>query len=113
MIVYRVENAVGVGPYASGDACDIWDYAYIDSDRHPGPGGRDLFEFPLTAVFGFTSKAQLRKWFHASERRAAEKLGLLVYVYKCDKRDVFRGRQQCAFSREHAACIMTINLTEI
>ena len=117
MKIYRLETKSGRGVYSF--LFEAWtkeDYTGGEGTRHPGPQRDSLFNmnhearFGVSAdcytftgkyVFGFSSPAQMLRWFFNRDDLAlleAEK-GIRVSVYECD--DVIEGNTQVAFGIWH------------
>lgn len=108
MIVYRIENREGKGPYT---AC--WDIerkitsmSRQSTARQPGPyddgfGGEkyekvNLFDY----FFAFISIEQRDNWFTRRERAQLQQLGFFTVPYHIEEKDLIRMNKQCAFKRK-------------
>jgi hypothetical protein len=130
MLVYRIEDAKGDGPWHVGAVFD-YDDAHRCRRAHsaydpPGPCsyeelGTDLHNtFRNRAsdanefFFGFRSKAQLRRWFRSAVgRRAMKKHGLSLAVFDVDPAHVAQGNWQLAFRRALATRVSTLDLVTL
>lgn len=102
MIVYRIENRNGDGPYN----CPGHDYDLRSRMRcrvmplgnHPGPC-QDGIDF-VTGLhrFGFVHFYQLTDWF-GYDFKGIEDCGFFIAVY--DSHDVRQGKTQCAFDQRN------------
>ena len=87
MLIYRIENAEGKGPYMSvGQSAFATEYHNEGSGR-PEPE----YDFAPTKwekahkykwVFGFSTLDQLSKWFNLKERKKLNELGFKVALYE-------------------------------
>lgn len=105
MIVYRVENCNGVGPYQypgrdNDDAFALHDLIMQEHNYcrcHPGPG-REGFALTLDHVFGFTSTASMDKWFEHMGQML-EDCGFSVMEYEVESDFIQHGKAQVTFPR--------------
>src|SRR5947209_7013840 len=95
MIVLRVENDKGIGPYAVGASNP---YDSLD-DRHPVPGseGLDPWMFSVNTRFGFSSKQELRAWFGWEDVPSLVAAGCVLAVYEVQNNRIRIGRSQLVF----------------
>ena len=110
MLVYRIEDGEGRGPFTTGKSI-AYTVGHKCHDGHsagdpPNPSndyhGGDLAERFCAGVHycGFKSKAQLRRWFRSQAgRRALKKEGFHVSVFDIPKKEVLKGHWQIAFRR--------------
>lgn len=114
MEILRIEDDLGYGPYQSkrfGEYADD----LMDIDRStaysPSPfadGMADALEdlrmiYDLRDIrFGFTSRAQLERWFTRYHRGILQAHGFKVARYKVASRYTVRGGHQVAFVRSRA-----------
>ena len=115
MLVYRLENKLGKGPYNGGV---IWDQggpkpSYLSNlynrhsgaaDPHPTPGQDGLGYIDDREFFGFDTAAAVCAWFFR-EPEDAELLtarGLFVTVWEVPVDFVRYGRKQIVFYRAEA-----------
>ena len=117
MLVYRIQDVNGVGPYRKDEVAELYEscrgFGYGWSERRPGPardpglGGDDWQAFSLkwrkTCRFGFSSIDQLKEWFNTKKvRHGLHKLGFAVYVINVDDDKVIVGDKQVVFVPEPA-----------
>jgi hypothetical protein len=104
MKVYRIENKHGEGPYRS-IACEEWETSSHNlGPRNPGPYSdfpEDDWHFipgytKRACLFGFTTLAQLKKWFNTTERKRLRHLGYVIVRMQAHQ-IVAQSRLQCAF----------------
>ncbi|AQT27805.1 hypothetical protein HOR67_gp43 [Ralstonia phage RS-PI-1] len=129
MLVFRVEDAAGVGAYRS--KC----HRHPEDDaRQPLPWEDRGLMAPWAGLcdagihkdyfFGFGSLTQARRWFHDGDWRAsAHEAGLRVSVYKVDAlacspldRDAmlaYRGSKQVVFRKASAQLVRSIPLNTL
>lgn len=123
--VFRVEDALGQGPYRgetytdSGPGSDSRiEYGTLfndDDDAHPAPYKDDLPEtpgdtHPRDYMFGFTSMEALRAWFDGPRRKWLREHGYRLAHYCSDL--VLRGLHQLAFLKKTAKRIATEELKD-
>ncbi|RWM84298.1 hypothetical protein [Mesorhizobium sp.] len=131
MHVYRIEHPVsGAGPWQTGAVYNYDSHPRVayDHSAYDPPGPRTMGEegTPLAKlfnyaadcdsyVFGFKSKAQLRRWFRSQAgRRAMQSSGLAVLrVYQVDHKHVARGNWQIAFRATSATPVATLDLVTL
>lgn len=109
MVIYRVENEMGVGPYR-GEMRDPYSWAVRGHDDDPGrPTWRqdDLHPHGGEWKSGFFSLSRLARWFnHPHERLNLEHQGFRVHVYEIPREWVVLGKSagvgQLVFHTEHA-----------
>ena len=121
VLVYRVENTDGVGPYW-GKIRDWYNKSRCRHDiglNRPGPGecpkikstfGRNV---PIDYNFGFYSLASLKTWFPKSDRKLLKEDGYSISVYKVPKKSYFRATKQCIFIKEDSEFIEKIDIDKI
>lgn len=136
MIVYRLQNDAGLGPYTirRGSTYPVPSYLQIEQDwlsnprkrdeedPHPSPteDGLALNEGLAWSALrndefcGFESMASLRAWFlrEPQDPEALDNLGLRVTVWKVHGRYVRKGRKQLVFKREKAELLETYRTTD-
>lgn len=118
MLVYRIENQEGWGPWLS-DAIEHYNDARVygpDPYEHPGP--RDIREYNTKLygffndktndvsdfIFGVQSKELLLTWFPCQKgRKEMETWGSEIKVYETE--DVFEGLFQCVFNKHTAKLV--------
>jgi hypothetical protein len=109
MKIYRIESESGIGMYNYRD--DLWGRATNDAStgRQPGPWGDGITDFHDGHHFGFSSKAQLKRWVHKKKwRQAMAALGGKVVVLKVPNEHTIRGRSQVVFIKDYAEKIAEI-----
>lgn len=89
MIVYRVENRLGKGPYV--DNLPLESKWRNPTDLHP------TFEknIPYDTVFGFTSMEKLYRWFIPELREELDGYEISVY----ESSEVVEDPVQCVFKK--------------
>ena len=128
MTIYRVENAMGEGPYRNNLGFNMLNHDGM-SNRRPGPT-RDDFFFPEIGEsdyslneyrnalynymsweikFAFSCKNQLRNWFTKKERTIMKNHGFAVVTYKIKKRHTRISSHQVMFNRDDAKFKNTID----
>lgn len=122
MLIYRIENSKGIGPYSSGIigiACSIDMFSGIHC---PGPftDGIDFSDnnYPSQDYYyGFQSMWHLRRWFNKQSREeiVEESLTEDYYcsTYRIDPSLVKQGKKQVAFIRCKAKLVRKQLLSEI
>lgn len=98
MLVYRWEDADGVGPYAAGtlSGADRWtEVPHREAYGRPIPS-RDDIE-PCGGSYGFASLDQEREWFRPHERWIMLEHGFRLVTYSVDDSAVQIGGHQCEF----------------
>lgn len=121
MIVWRVQNIAGYGPYYHGDklafnvaACKIQRETSCNPYTHPGPRddpklmglrGADG-DFDKRFIFGFATLGQYRQWFYtAGARRILRQEGFKLYCYSIRDEMAIRTMVQCVFRRGYGKLI--------
>lgn len=124
VIIYRIERADGSGPFGNGLSTTYDDHkrAGVASCYDPPAPydnrerGSDLHAHAkrqgITGWhFGFTSKAQIRRWFRSKKgRRAMAEVGGVLSVYEVPSRWLIRGYEQVIFKRSKASRVGFLNL---
>jgi hypothetical protein len=99
MIVYRVENKNGVGPYDGTSDGSLWQTRDHVEPSHPGPKD-DGIDFERGEDYcGFASFEQLRDWFESEELVMLRKLGFRVRRISVPRSRVKFGKKQVVFRR--------------
>lgn len=125
MLVYRIENELGQGPFTTYAA-----YVY-DDNKHPrahssrnppGPYSEDWgkhkprCDLGLTCSygrFGFRSINQLQKWFSSVRgRRAMEEDGSFISVFEVDQMDCWLGKWQLVFHKDRATKVKRLSVVD-
>lgn len=109
MVIYRIENAAGKGPYF-GEPTDWCETFHCEMNGQPGPNddqGIKGFWNSSPAHkqyrFGFESMAQLNTWFTPKELKALKRLGYkIVKIKETDCAKVVRGDKQVIFKLKAA-----------
>jgi hypothetical protein len=130
MLVFRIEDAAGVGAYRA--SCDI--HPMIDDGAQPMPfedrklraawAGLCDAEINRDYYFGCGSLTQLSRWFHDENwRETAHEAGLRVSVYEVDALAyhptehgamlAYRGTKQVVFRRASAQLVRSIPIPEL
>lgn len=109
MKCYRVENALGCGPftYHVSDVFDAMARAAYNENLHP----LALFPRDDDSHFAFPSIAVLDAWFSDEMKHELHSNGYVINVYKV-KAVTGQDAQQLQFRKESAKLIKTISLDE-
>jgi hypothetical protein len=99
MIVYRVENKNGVGPYDGTGIWSLWQTRDHVEPSHPGPKDDGIDFKSGEYICGFASYRKLRDWFEAEELVALRKLGFRVRRIRVPRSKVKFGKKQVVFRR--------------
>ena len=109
MIVYRVENERGCGPYGYGG----WqDEPHNHMNGRPAPQNCEVMSSEWAKhsngqyYFGFESLVHLYAWFTPTEIRALSSLGFAIVTIEVDRADVVFGSNQVAFYRERSTHVV-------
>jgi hypothetical protein len=107
MMIYRVENSVGAGPYS----CE-WDEEYasvinvsmnsVGFESHPVPSDDGIYDLSKDEFFGFVSIEQLSAWFPGLVQNLNKLSNWRISTYEVDQRYVKEGESQVAFNRSMA-----------
>lgn len=101
MLVYRVENKKGIGPYRMAITAEFLHH-HNDSNNHPTPSlyiyGPDLF-------FGFKSLSQTFNWFDYDDCQMLESNGFFLTTWRVHEDAVFYDDCQITFVRKQAKLI--------
>lgn len=118
MLVYRIENAGGIGPFSTDDDADAAFIAFelcshgFSTEQHPLPSLPDGVVDLRPYHFGFNSIEQMMSWFDTNaSRRSLEKSGFELSVYETD--DYYEINKQVIFIRNKATKIETLTLGDI
>ena len=100
MLIWRVENSEGIGPYWGNFAPQYQKVYLYDKVKHPRPkhSGRDIH-------YGFTSFEQLKAWFEETGFTVLEDLkaaGYNVVQYEIDEQYVNTEEKHISFYHEKA-----------
>jgi hypothetical protein len=122
MIVYRVEDVHGKGPY-----CNTWKCCYEGKDifkkdlcrdhddiEHPSPV-EDNIILHNKYIFAFASIKSLKNWFDEKWRNILNEAGFFIRVYDVPSDFVKNGstKKQICFLKEESIFIKTISLQSI
>lgn len=96
MIVWRVQDKDGKGPYMSIDSI-LWRRRSHDTRKHPAPheDNISLSEVREAWKCGFKTKKQALEWFAKTELVRLERLGFTLQ--KVEAKRVWRGNRQVVF----------------
>lgn len=95
VVVYRIEDASGRGPYYHYNGYTFW-----HTRNRPEQIEDDLFYWisrKRSMVCGFASKQQLDKWFNPDELKRLRRHGFTVRTFMIPACDIFYGKFQIAF----------------
>lgn len=113
MLIYRVEDKNGTGPYASNNAEwvesierheMVYEAHNYLSPNHPGPLSESWFSIPQYTmpereyIYGFDSESALKFWFNGFLEPMFEH-GFFIKTYDVPPQDVIVGRRQVAFKK--------------
>lgn len=120
--VYRLETRHGQGVYSGTTVVRAQSKfhvdLYYDVERHPSPNNdarlSDVWR-KLTMLgkdqsyyFGFSSKAQMRRWFFRADiRRFLAEQGIVMNKYEVSKQAFHRGMNQAIFRKDQARLVET------
>lgn len=115
MIIYRVENKEGFGPYTTGSSWSLIDEYEHDLDEYliNHPGGYAEFTFMLSweelqkYSFGFESFSSLKKWFK-KDFLTLKKRDFCISTYETE--DFFAGKTQAIFNKENSKLVSRENI---
>lgn len=119
MLVYRIENGLGEGPYCSNSKISLKLSNYhIGLDRAPSPEsdgikGFNPFNGPVIDtdyIFGFESIESLKSWFIKPERYGLAGEGYVCTLYEVDEKNVIFGKKQLVYNKTCASVIKYIDL---
>jgi hypothetical protein len=108
MLVYRVENADGEGPYAGFKTTDL--SRHYNTDTHPGPYYDNIPSVHSYHRFGFSSAEKFVSWFNEDERASLAGDGYRMSIYDVDPAHVIHGRKQVVFEAAEATLFETLDL---
>lgn len=119
IIVYRVENQDGCGPYRTGSLrgkqheVGEWlnsQYVKLDEIRHkrPMPYSDGIFEHTDDDYCGFHGIKKLRQWFTKEELQKLQEAGFQINKYKVPKELVIDGNRQVMFRKKAAKKLATV-----
>ena len=117
MLIYRIENSKGIGPYHSKIIYSIESRDMFCWERCPGPIEDTIYEANEEFYYGFKSMWQLRRWFNKQVRKEIVKhsytTDFYYSIYKVDPSHVKIGKKQVAFIKNKAKLINRQLLSEI
>jgi hypothetical protein len=103
MIVYRVENKRGEGPYTRRRKVSDWLCdRHVDIEKHPSLVEDGIYEWKRAHKCGFSSLKKLKAWFDKEELKALYEAKFDIVRYEVDKKDVLVGKKQVMFNRRKA-----------
>ena len=103
MLVYRIENKRGQGPYCSNHKYQDWLCdRHSDIEKHPSPVEDGIYEWTKSHKCGFSSLKKLKAWFNTEELKALYAAKFDIVRYEVDKKDVLVGQKQVMFNRRKA-----------
>jgi len=99
MIVYRIENKKGRGPYDGARDWSLWQTRDHVEPTHPGPKD-DGIDFESGVDYcGFSSFKKLRDWFESEELVRLRRLGFRVRRISVPRSKIKVGKKQVVFRR--------------
>lgn len=104
MIVWRVENKEGFGPY---QALDDYGWDHQNQDHQPRPwddldfDGHEIRDYR----FGFSSQEQMQAWFGDKDRAFLASHGFELVLYDVPPDAILTGEKQVAFKRDQSTLI--------
>lgn len=115
MLIYRFENEAGMGCFWTGCAYRYNEATTLEDDCYDPPGpfsecaSTELHKHHRDKglkglLFGFSSKASLRRWFTCAKGRRAMTECRLV-VYEVPSEAVLRGNWQVVFNPKQATLV--------
>ncbi|PLP55560.1 hypothetical protein CYK37_30185 [Mesorhizobium loti] len=119
MLVYRIEDARGYGPWSgSGTAEAYWDAAEVGTNPndHPSPyveGGvlYDAYVRWADGRFGCSSVEQLRDWFPCPKgREVMRQRGYRAVAYQVEPEALCEGTMQVIFQQHRAQLVKVLDL---
>ena len=96
MIIYRIEDKNGEGPYHGDIDSSLWrkeKHCYETGRPIPSKDGVNGFDFYKTFnadkhLFGFSSMKQLKEWFCDEEIEKLYEFGYNIYEFEIDSIDL-------------------------
>lgn len=111
MLVYRVENIVGCGPYTSISIKKTKDLTKKLCEKHNGSPQHPCSWSDIPGFFekveskdyrhGFLSIGQLKTWFRGFEQDLKDN-GFFISTYEVPSESVFIGSRQVVYLWEHS-----------
>lgn len=112
MLVYRIENSEGGGPYTDSTITPArldWSYEYPDCQPTPRWSQADFFKFGYDYTkFAFSSLDQFQKWWDTTDERISgqwkgmQEAGFYLRVYEVPEDYVVSDDHQAAFHKDWA-----------
>lgn len=110
MLIYRVEDHEGYGPYCTPNSnSEYWDVINVSMnsaplDNHPVPteDGIDADAFTSEHYFGFDSIESLTSWFPGLVQNVNKLTSWSISTYEVDPAHVLVGYSQVVFKRSMA-----------
>ena len=106
MLIYRIENKRGQGPYCSkhkDQALRNWLCSrHFDAEKHPAPDDDGIDDWTRSHKCGFSSLKKLKAWFNTEELNVLYEAKFDIVKYEVDKKDVLVGKKQVMFNRRKA-----------
>lgn len=100
MIIYRVEDKDGIGPYQSTN----WDFPQHQKKIHNGPSHpnpeMEALERGWSDHCGFDSIQKLKRWFAIEDRKFFGKRGFKLVVFDVPEHLIKQGKRQLVFKRD-------------
>lgn len=108
MLVLRVENPSGVGPYNG----ERWNIELPYTEWHVTPmKDKGIDRYPEPDEFcGFTGMSQLKQWF-AGYFKGLHESDYRLSLYRCPKESVTIGEKQVIFNRSDAKKVREFSLS--
>lgn len=109
MIIFRVENDDGIGPYHGnmGDWCD-GSHNQMTGRPMPYEDNLDMNGLGWNHRFGFDSMTKLLEWFSPIELRRLYTLGWRVVTFHVPDDQVRIGCKQVVFKHDEAKVVLDI-----
>ncbi len=113
MLIYRVENSFGTGPYRDPHYAN-WDpeCSHDGDPNRPTPKTEGI-AYDYDMLCAFNSKTQLKRWFTPKERKALSELGFNVYVYDVNKKYCIKGKKQLVFHKKYAILVEVLHIGDL
>lgn len=108
MLVYRIQDKDGYGPFSNGFYATTSKFKKHNDDQiHPTPfeeGLLDKDNIDKDYHCGFSSKNRLNKWFTGIQKELTAG-GFVIAVYQVDQQHVKRGETQLVFRKSKSKFI--------
>ena len=69
MLIYRIENSKGIGPYHDGAIHNVKSSDMFYGKHCPGPFTDNIYQVNKEFYYGFQSMWHLRRWFNKQVRK--------------------------------------------